>query len=534
MNGGASPRGPRLRIVAINDVYSVGNLPLLKPLVDSARTNDPADVLLVTIAGDFVAPSLLSSLDAGRGMVECLNALGITHACYGNHEADIPTEELRLRVGELHGVWLNTNMTSFEPRTPRFDVVTVTAPGGRTVRVGLLGVVLDDRAAYLGKPFGGAPISPPNEAALLETRRLLEEERCAVVIPLTHQSMSADRALAASALSVPFPVILGGHEHTAFQEKIGETWVLKAGADGTLAFVIDLTWPGEPVAADSRPDVTLRLVDVSHDAPDPTLRALAERHLARVHELDTATLRVLRDGESLSSVGTRSQQTTMGSFLCDAMRDGLAAEGCVFNGGGIRASRVYAERFTYGDLTAEVPFENELCVARIPGAVLAAAIAVSRSIAPAEAGRFLQVDSGMVVDEEHRLRRIAGGPLDPERLYRIALVRDLLFGMDGIVPFVSYGQTAGRRIPAAGSGRGVKLVLVEELSRALYGTLGGFDVVDADKDGTLTAEELSASAGRATGSPSPLTGRVVLAALDRSKDGSLSRDETGEPKDPSA
>ena len=49
--------------------------------------------MLVTLAGDFVAPSMLSSLDKGAGMIDAL--IGVTHVCFGNHEDDIPIDELR-------------------------------------------------------------------------------------------------------------------------------------------------------------------------------------------------------------------------------------------------------------------------------------------------------------------------------------------------------------------------------------------------------------------------------------------------------
>ena len=131
----APPRGPRLRIVGVNDVYALDNLPRLRSLVRHHAAVDPADVLLVTLAGDFVAPSILSSLDSGRGMVDCLRAVGITHAIFGNHEDDIPTEELRRRIRELGATWLNTNARGFDPPLPAHQVIEVGGAGGRRVRV---------------------------------------------------------------------------------------------------------------------------------------------------------------------------------------------------------------------------------------------------------------------------------------------------------------------------------------------------------------------------------------------------------------
>src|SRR5262245_40267374 len=130
---------PSLRIVSINDVYSLENLPRMKNLVSHHAAIDPADVTLVVLAGDFLAPSILSSLDGGRGMVECMNDIGVTHVVFGNHEDDVPTAELRKRVRELHATWLGTNVHGFEPPLAPSDVLDVAG-----VKVGLVGVVMDD------------------------------------------------------------------------------------------------------------------------------------------------------------------------------------------------------------------------------------------------------------------------------------------------------------------------------------------------------------------------------------------------------
>ncbi|XXY50940.1 hypothetical protein WME91_07315 [Sorangium sp. So ce269] len=50
------------------------------------------------------------------------------------------------------------------------------------------------------------------------------------------------------------------------------------------------------------------------------------------------------------------------------------------NGGGIRGGRAYRERFTYGDLKAEVPFSNEVVVT---------------ARAPAQHAGYLEIDDRM-------------------------------------------------------------------------------------------------------------------------------------------
>ena len=46
-------------------------------------------------------------------LVRVLNELQFDAVCFGNHEADVPPEELVQRINELDGTWLNSNMPKF-------------------------------------------------------------------------------------------------------------------------------------------------------------------------------------------------------------------------------------------------------------------------------------------------------------------------------------------------------------------------------------------------------------------------------------
>ena len=521
--------GPTLRIVQVNDVYTLENLPRLATLLRHHAETSPANALLAIMAGDFLAPSILSSLDAGRGMVECLNAVGITHVVLGNHEDDVPIAQLHERLRELHAKCLGTSVHGFVPPLPAHDVVEVTAPGGRRVRVGLVGVLMDDVTVYRHAPFGGARLDPPNPAALREGASLVSQGGCACVVPVTHQPMDDDRALCLAGVDARFPVLVGGHEHVPFVEKVGGTWIVKAGADAVKAAVIDLAWPAEAPATGQPdlPGVTIRL-DATADYPeDAALRRLVDEHMMKVHALEGATLMALAPGETLSSVGGRAHPTSVATLVCSRLRDALGADACLFNGGGIRASRDYRERFTYGDLEAEVPFDNEMVIVRMPGRVVRAAVTASRALAPAESGAYLQADDGVVVEEPgHRVTALGGAPLDEDREYRIAIVRNLLEGMDHIEPLVRFGREHPETVPPEGCGRDVKIVLVDAFARALWQNLGGFDVVDVNHDGQVTPSEIQQAVARVTHTqPSALAAGLVLNAIDVKHQGAITRDE---------
>ena len=518
-----TPRGPTLRVVSINDVYTLENLPRLRTLVAHFAQTDPADAMLVVLAGDFVGPSLLSSLDCGRAMVACMNAVGVTHAVLGNHEDDIPTEELVLRLKELHAKCLGTNVHGFADLPP-WDVVEVCGPT-RTVHVGLVGVVMDDAVVYRRKPFGGAKLDPPNDAVIRDAKRLIEEAGCATVIPVTHQSLGGDHELARAG----WPVILGGHEHDVHLEQVASTWIVKAGSDAVHAAIVDMRWPAGAPSDGKRaeaPQVSVRIEDVAGYAEDAPLRAMVDAALRPVRALEVAALLTLQPGETLSSVGTRSRQTTMGTLICSRLRDALGAEACIFNGGGIRGARDYSTHLTYGDIKTEVPFDNEVVVASLPGSVLMDAVAASRAHAPAESPGFLQVDDRTTVSAKDLVETVNGAPVDPEREYRVALVRNLLTGLDHVGPLVRFGSQHPEKVPPAGSGRDVKQVLVDAFSVALWERLGDFDAVDSNRDGVVSEHELEVAIANDTHeAPSPIVADLVLHAIDQNRDGVLSREE---------
>jgi hypothetical protein len=198
---------------------------------------------------------------------------------------------------------------------------------------------------------------------------------------------------------------------------------------------------------------------------------------------------------------------------------------CVFNNNGLRGNRDYAEHFTYGDLAAEVPFDNEIVVVPMPGRVLADAIAASRAKAPAESGGFLQVDDRVVVAEPaHGLTQVAGALFDPKRVYRVALVRNLFDGMDHVQPLVDFAHAQGESLPKPTIGRGPRLVLVESFCRELFRKLGDFDAIDLNHDGFLDAAEMAAAIERVTREPaSKVTIDLILRTLGAEDGAALPR-----------
>ena len=212
---------------------------------------------MCTLNGDFLSPSLLSSLDLGAAAVSAMNA-PVTHACLGNHEFDHSIEVLGQRLAELDCDVVNTNVFACPPgeedasaaaasaalasetsvphpelsvgrresdgeadgvdgatgafldRLPRSRVVTV-----GNVTVGLVGVCTTSTplssarkpeawsSPGLSRSRGNTPDAsrPPRRRRGL-TQTLPEDARLAEEVP-------------------EIAVILGGHEHTPFAGRMG-------------------------------------------------------------------------------------------------------------------------------------------------------------------------------------------------------------------------------------------------------------------------------------------------------------------------
>jgi hypothetical protein len=282
-------------------------------------------------------------------MVRALDALGLTHVVFGNHEDDLEPSELLARVRQFRGVWLGTNVHGFPHPLPTSDVVEV---GDR--RVGLVGVVMTDPTVYRRPPFGGVTLDDPNEAVAREAARL-RADGCHAVIALTHQCLADDRALAARGV---VSLILKGHEHDAHQERAGPTALSKSGMDATHAAVVtvELTEP---------PRVLMQLEPVAAYAEAPALAALVTEAHDFVERLSGAVL-VPALPLPLSAQGSRAAQTSMGTFVCSHLRDALTADVGLFNGGGIRGTALHTVNLTLGHLRNELPFDNEVVVSRLP------------------------------------------------------------------------------------------------------------------------------------------------------------------------
>lgn len=505
----------RLRIFHVNDVYTLENFPLLRSCIDAMSEDLPNSNVLVTLGGDFLGPSLLSSVDHGRGAVAIMNAIPVHAVCFGNHECDVPFLSMCQRVQEFQGVWLNSNIPTFSEEKALSSLadnhVMQLAEGRSVALIGLLCGGGKDASLYRQGAFNGhaakiVPVLKAVDGAVARVRTAHPNIDC--IIPMTHQEMPDDIEMTKRGHN--FPVILGGHDHHVFNEVHNNTHIVKAGADIFNVAVVDIVWDKGPAGSEPT-KVSVQMVPLATPPkyngppleliykPDPAVLEEVQKRQRPAEELKEATLAVFEADGSLTSMGVRLGERSMATLICTALRDVAGGDGAVINAGSIRGNKAYTDgKVRFADLNAECPYPSSQIVVKIPGAILFEAIAESRapwrgaasathqradSAGPGASRDALHCDDGMKVDPNTSMVfEVAGQPFDPDRMYRIVIDS---FIMRTNVVFKRYAEAHPEEIPSDESGQPALPLLVQYFCNRIWASL-----CDVNKDGTVEMHEI--------------------------------------------
>ena len=435
-------KGPiHLRIISTSDVYNFENWPRVHTaLAELKLPPGGGNYNLVLLPGDFLAPSVISCVDGGESMIDCMNHVGFDYVTFGNHETDVKISALNDRIRESKFTWINSNMTGlpdYFPALPEYIKLNLESSTQKR-SIALLGLLTDDKYLYRAGAFGGAKIHPVVATAVRLHEQLSPEVDC--VIPLTHQSMAHDRHMALIS-SGRFPVIIGAHDHSPFTETVAGVPIIKTGMDAINVAITDIVW-SNPETPKASPDVSISLVPVKRFEPNQAITDLVKEHQTRVlGSLDAAHIVDLHAGVELTSKTIRVAQRTMGTLLTTVLRDSLLGDCCILPSGTIRRGYDYPSdhlAFTYRDLVSELPFDDDVVVVEYPGEVIEAAIKFSHGPLRKGMGGYLQVDVSTVLDEESSILMINGVKFDPKKKYRLITNILALEGIDENIPMIRY------------------------------------------------------------------------------------------------
>lgn len=405
-----------------------------------------ASVLLLD-AGDLNTGVPESDLLDAAPDIAAMNALGYDAMAVGNHEFDPGLPALLKQREQMRFPLLSANVLRDEDGQPAFMATQVLERGG--LRIGILGLTTES-AAFLTLPENraGLRFEPALEAAARWVPKL--RAQCDLVLALTHLGYYPDGNYGTStpgevslARAVPgIDAIVGGHTHTPLQTPVVERGVpiVQAQDRGRWLGRLDLLLDPQRrvVGFEGRllPVVVRDPRDPAAELPeDPALLALLRPHLEQVTaQLDQVVGRVptLLDGERAH---VRSGDTNLAYLITDAYRAAGQTELAFAVGGGMRAS-IPAGEVTYRQVLTTLPFQNGLVRGKLTGEQVLELLRLGASqVAPA--GGWLHV-SGLTWTIEAGAPkdvRVAGAPLDPERLYSVTCDRFLADGGERYATF---------------------------------------------------------------------------------------------------
>uniref|UniRef100_A0A7S3KWW6 EF-hand domain-containing protein n=2 Tax=Amphora coffeiformis TaxID=265554 RepID=A0A7S3KWW6_9STRA len=477
------------------------------------------------LTGDFLAPYLLSSVDAGAGMMHALKRTPIDALTWGNHEADIDHRTVCRHVREWPGIWINSNMQdhdAMEHQVP-YHVIEMKSPDGKgTYRVGFIAVLSNDPKLYsqfkAPGAFGGATIEDPWETLEKYNNILVEEEKCDLVIPLEHLYVHENRV---TCEKFDFPVILSGHDHHKMDTKINGTRVIKPGMDGVFATVLEIVFQ----EGQSKPIIRSNFVEMASYEPDPVLKAETDQAYDVLEPLrNTELAGILPQFKPLSSKNARGSLTSMGRLICSMLKTALdqtvgSIDAVILMGGNIRANEDYDDDafFSLETLEAEIKPDEIVGIVEIPGDILAAGIESTHSGPPIPG--WMQFDDGIREESKNGkpcITMVSGQPLDVHRKYRVATkIKDLTNGQSP--PLTEYFKANMDQLPSKGDYHNIHAELMGFFARSLFHKLW---------DATSELIENPLDVIQETSHPTPhlseVEGRLRHAVLDRDGSGKLS------------
>jgi hypothetical protein len=421
-----------------------------------------------------------------------------------------------------------------------FDVVEVCSPDGSNDRkVGLVAVLSNDPKLYehfKGGAFGGATIDDPWETLTRLQKKLMgadSEYNCDTIIPLQHLYVPDDHV---TCKNFDFPVILSGHDHHKVDEVVEGTRLLKPGMDAVFATVLEMSW-ANAAAEGNKPNVKARFVKTDDWEPDPVLAEQCERAYDVLEPLKKTELaKVPPVFEPLSSTNARGSVSTMGLYICSLLRSSLnlsrnldqKVDAVLLMGGNIRGGQDYevGSYFSLEGLEAEIKSDEVISVVDMPGWLLAEGVSATHAGDPIPG--WMQYDNGIHEDFTQSppvVTQVAGKPLDPEKIYRVATkISDLTNGQSP--PWTKYYNEHPELLPPKGNYVNIQAELMSYFAGNLWQRI--WDSLSKELDEDCDAELYEKRMQEDPDCDSACNPELRFETLDQDGDGVISVEELQE------
>lgn len=185
-------------------------------------------------------------------------------------------------------------------------------------------------------------------------------------------------------------LILGGHDHDYYVEKVNGKYIIKSGTDFRQFSKIDVTLSPEIGGV----EVQIKAVDVTADFEEDTaLASVLEQYNSVIEGKMEDVLAYVECDLDGKFASIRSNETNLGNLVADIMLDAVDdVDIALLNSGTLRSDRVHPKGpFKMRDLVTILPFMESILVIEMNGEQVHRALENGVSQYPKLEGRFPQV-----------------------------------------------------------------------------------------------------------------------------------------------
>ncbi|MFT9487061.1 MAG: 5'-nucleotidase C-terminal domain-containing protein [Tepidibacillus sp.] len=412
-------------------------------VINQIREEKPNSIVIGN--GDDLATSLLSSTFAGQHIVDAFNAGKLDVDTFGNHDFDMGPDQLTKLIERSNFTWVSANVIDKrtndvfgkEQGARRFIIKEVNG-----VKVGITGLI-NEEAPEITTMGDNAKVLNPVEAM----KSIIPEMKKAgadLIVVSSHLASPDARIVAEQVDGID--LIVGDHAAKVNDtlEKINNTLLSFIGDEFAYLGEINLYIRDGKIE-----DFNFKRYSLKEEAvkegftPDAAVKAVMDKYNKQLDtQLDIVIGRTEAELDVMKET-QRKEETKIGNFIADTMKEYTKADAALINGGGIRAGRIFpAGSLTKRDIMDALPFTNFIVKIEVTGEQIQQALENSVSEIDKGAGRFAQV-SGIKYSYNPQLPvgsrvidiEINGKKLDKNATYTLATADFVAKGGDGYEAF---------------------------------------------------------------------------------------------------
>ncbi|WP_373940700.1 bifunctional metallophosphatase/5'-nucleotidase [Polaribacter sejongensis] len=402
---------------------------------------------MLFMAGDFLNPSLIGTIKIdgervrGKQMVEVMNAMNFDLVAFGNHEFDIPLNDLQKRLNESNFPWISANvkLKTKEAAIPFYKEVN-----GHKEHVGetFIKELVDEDGTKIKVGFISVCI-PSNPKDFVEYGSVFVKARASyaaikdsvdVVFGLTHLDLESDKRIAK--IIPGLALIMGGHEHANSNDFVGDVQISKADANAKTVYIHRITYDKKTKKA----VVTSELKEINSTIKaDENVAKIVNKWQtilnSKIKEVITNPEEIIFEAKTPldgRDSKIRGVQTNLGEIITKAMSFSFNDEvDCALvNGGSVRIDDQLSGNITPVDIFRVLPYGGAILKVKIKGSLLKRVL--DYGLKAAGTGAYLQRYNAEKVGDKWFVKN---QELNSNKIYTVAFSDYLLKGLD--IPFLS-------------------------------------------------------------------------------------------------